>query len=400
MLALAIGGEPARQAPAWNARGWSSHAARTARIPGGPGHGRAAGGEPSRGREPSLAGNGPGRGILADQHAAGRRWPGLADDGPRPCLLRSGDDRGRVEPGGRWVPDTDTCGPPRHHQPGGTGRPAGHRRAAPSARAPTTPGSRLCRQPTALEFTDPPSGIAGHDPGPGRGREPARRGPNRPGDRRTTAARSSPVLRPAKRYLRDGRSSSSTIRRPASAAVWNGDLPAAETLLRPPTAFKAVIGDRVFYVTVDGAHKPEIHEAWVEEADESDILVRSTASASGEVGATAWKTRRLNAILRCRQGPRFHLSALVRIRFDQDRGRSFWLWPAHLNTSRQLTAARSRQRCPPAGATVRRVMRQKPSVRRSSWVIAAAARMAGGAAGSMISSTDRAMAGRRTGRAR
>ena len=27
----------------------------------------------------------------------------------------------------------------------------------------------------------------------------------------------------------------------------------------------------------DGTHKPEIHEAWVEEADESHILVRSTA---------------------------------------------------------------------------------------------------------------------------
>ena len=59
--------------------------------------------------------------------------------------------------------------------------------------------------------------------------------------------------------------------------------------MRDWRGIKAVIGDRVFYVTVDGAHKPEIHEAWVEEADESDILVRSTASASGEVGSNGGK---------------------------------------------------------------------------------------------------------------
>jgi hypothetical protein len=47
---------------------------------------------------------------------------------------------------------------------------------------------------------------------------------------------------------------------------------------------------------------------------------------------------------------------------------------------------------PAAGATVRRVICQQPPARRSFWVITAAARMAGGAAGSMISSTDRATA--------
>jgi AraC-like DNA-binding protein len=46
----------------------------------------------------------------------------------------------------------------------------------------------------------------------------------------------------------------------------------------------------------------------------------------------------------------------------------------------------------PTRPTVRRVIRQEPSVQRSSWVIAAAARMAGGAAGSMISSMDRTVA--------
>ena len=56
------------------------------------------------------------------------------------------------------------------------------------------------------------------------------------------------------------------------------------------------------------------------------------------------------------------------------------------------SAAASGQPGPAAGAAVRLVMRQESSVRRSYWVMAAAARMAGGAAGSMISSTDRATA--------
>jgi hypothetical protein len=56
---------------------------------------------------------------------------------------------------------------------------------------------------------------------------------------------------------------------------------------------KAVIGDRVYYVTVDGADKPEMHEAWVEEAGESYILVRPTASAFGGVGRNGGETHRL-----------------------------------------------------------------------------------------------------------
>jgi len=43
--------------------------------------------------------------------------------------------------------------------------------------------------------------------------------------------------------------------------------------MRDWRGIKAMIGDRVFYVTVDSADKPEIHEAWVEEADESHVLV-------------------------------------------------------------------------------------------------------------------------------
>jgi hypothetical protein len=54
--------------------------------------------------------------------------------------------------------------------------------------------------------------------------------------------------------------------------------------MRDWRGIKAVIGDRVFYVTADGTQKPEFHEAWVEEVDEARILVRPTASSSGNGG--------------------------------------------------------------------------------------------------------------------
>jgi hypothetical protein len=63
--------------------------------------------------------------------------------------------------------------------------------------------------------------------------------------------------------------------------------------MRDSRGINAVIGDRVFYVTVDGARRPEIHEAWVEEASDSDVLVRSAAGASGEVNDSGWETCRL-----------------------------------------------------------------------------------------------------------
>jgi hypothetical protein len=63
--------------------------------------------------------------------------------------------------------------------------------------------------------------------------------------------------------------------------------------MRDWRGIKAMIGDRVFYVTVDGADRPEIHEAWVEETDESHVLVRSTTSAFGEVTGNGRETRRL-----------------------------------------------------------------------------------------------------------
>jgi hypothetical protein len=63
--------------------------------------------------------------------------------------------------------------------------------------------------------------------------------------------------------------------------------------MRDWRGIKAMTGDRVFYVTADDTHKPEIHEAWVEEADESHILVRSAASPSGELNGNAHEIRRL-----------------------------------------------------------------------------------------------------------
>jgi len=63
--------------------------------------------------------------------------------------------------------------------------------------------------------------------------------------------------------------------------------------MRDWRGIKAMIGDRVFYVTADTADKPEIHEAWVEAADESHVLVRSAASAFGEVTGNGRETRRL-----------------------------------------------------------------------------------------------------------
>jgi hypothetical protein len=46
---------------------------------------------------------------------------------------------------------------------------------------------------------------------------------------------------------------------------------------------QAVIGDSVFYITADGTSKPAIHEAWVEQVGQARILVRPTASPSGDV---------------------------------------------------------------------------------------------------------------------
>jgi hypothetical protein len=64
--------------------------------------------------------------------------------------------------------------------------------------------------------------------------------------------------------------------------------------MRDWRGIKAVIGDRVFCVRADGTQKPEIHEAWVEEVDEARILVRPTASSSGEVTGNGREIRRLD----------------------------------------------------------------------------------------------------------
>ena len=70
---------------------------------------------------------------------------------------------------------------------------------------------------------------------------------------------------------------------------------------------KAVISDRVFYVTVNGTHTPKLHQAWVEKADEIRIVVRSAASSSDEIIGNA-------AELRC---------LLVGVRFVVVKGHGF-----------------------------------------------------------------------------
>jgi hypothetical protein len=64
--------------------------------------------------------------------------------------------------------------------------------------------------------------------------------------------------------------------------------------MRDWRGIRAVIGDRVFYITVDSIHKPEIHEAWVEEVDEEHVLVGSVASSSGDVIGNGRKIYRLD----------------------------------------------------------------------------------------------------------
>jgi hypothetical protein len=57
---------------------------------------------------------------------------------------------------------------------------------------------------------------------------------------------------------------------------------------------KAAIGDRVFYVSADAAHRPAILEAWVEEVDQTRVLVRTAASPSGDVTGNGQGTRWLH----------------------------------------------------------------------------------------------------------
>ena len=53
--------------------------------------------------------------------------------------------------------------------------------------------------------------------------------------------------------------------------------------MRDWRGIRAEIGDRVFYITPDGACKPKLHEAWVENVGETRIRVRLTASPFGEM---------------------------------------------------------------------------------------------------------------------
>ena len=61
--------------------------------------------------------------------------------------------------------------------------------------------------------------------------------------------------------------------------------------MRDWRGIKAVIGDRVFYVTTEGARRPEMHEAWVEDVHEARILVRSAATSTGPLTGTGQETR-------------------------------------------------------------------------------------------------------------
>ncbi len=53
--------------------------------------------------------------------------------------------------------------------------------------------------------------------------------------------------------------------------------------MRDWRGIRAEIGDRVFYVTADGAPKPRLHGAWVEAVGETHIRVRPIASPFGEM---------------------------------------------------------------------------------------------------------------------
>jgi hypothetical protein len=53
-----------------------------------------------------------------------------------------------------------------------------------------------------------------------------------------------------------------------------------EKVMRDWRGIKAGIGDRVFYVSVDAAHGPAILEAWVEEVDQTCVLVRTPPARS------------------------------------------------------------------------------------------------------------------------
>ena len=69
-----------------------------------------------------------------------------------------------------------------------------------------------------------------------------------------------------------------------------GDRKATGEDVRDWRGISAVIGDRVFYVTTDGARRPEIHEAWVEDVDEARVLVRPAATSTGPVTGDGQET--------------------------------------------------------------------------------------------------------------
>ena len=96
------------------------------------------------------------------------------------------------------------------------------------------------------------------------------------------------------------------------------------------------IGDRVFYVTADGARKPKLHEAWVEDVGETHIRVRPTASPFGEMIGNDHEVRWLHR-------PKTSLWSRGTVLSDRAVGpccprpsvsrRAFFYWPAVTNPS-------------------------------------------------------------------
>ena len=62
--------------------------------------------------------------------------------------------------------------------------------------------------------------------------------------------------------------------------------------MRDRRGTEAVIGDRVFYVTTDGTRGPRIHQARVDDSDQTRVLARSAGPVTGNGRQTRWLQER------------------------------------------------------------------------------------------------------------
>ena len=62
--------------------------------------------------------------------------------------------------------------------------------------------------------------------------------------------------------------------------------------MRDRRGTEAVIGDRVFYVTTDGTRGPRIHQARVDDSDQTRVLARSAGPVTGDGRQTRWLQER------------------------------------------------------------------------------------------------------------